>query len=311
MLNPDPQATVPQDVSIEARELTNNHPLPTVTVFALPKPFGGKADLIQRNAIQSWAALKPDVEVLLLGDEAGIKETAEELGVRHISGLQCNEHGTPLLDSAFQLAHQETTTDYLAYCNCDVILTRDFPNAIHQLSRESHFPHFVAFGQRTDLNVDRKIDFKQATQIQRLLQECQTKGVRASNVCKEYFIFNRQLYQNIPPFAVGRGNWDNWMIHSAKQTKVPVVNLSKMVTAIHQIHDYSHASLNRWGCYVSGTEAKENRRLAEGSHIISGSTATWRMTQDGPKKELPKLISPSFWADAPRFIRLVFDLLAR
>ncbi len=311
MLNPNPQAAVPQDVSIEARELTKDHPLPIVTVFALPKPFGGKADLIQRNAIQSWAALKPDVEVILLGDEAGIKETAEEFGVRHVSGLRCNEHGTPLLDSAFRLAHQETTTAYLAYCNCDVILTSDFPDAIHQLARESHFPQFVAFGQRTDLNVDREIDFQQPIQAERLRQECQAKGVPASNVCKEYFIFSRQLYQHIPPFAVGRGNWDNWMIHSAKKTKVPVVNMSKMVTAIHQSHDYSHASLNRWGCYVSGSEAKENRRLGGGSHIISGSTATWKMTQNGLKKELPKLISPSFWADAPRFIRLVFDLLAR
>jgi hypothetical protein len=311
MLDSNPQAALMNDSGTEARELSANQSLPAVTIFALPKPFGGKTDLIQRNAIQSWARLKPDVEVLLLGDEAGIKETAEELGVRHASGLKSNEHGTPLLNSAFQLAHQESTTDYLAYCNCDVILTRDFPNSIKRLSDEAHFGQFVAFGQRTDLNVDRAIDFDQSIQVERLLKECQSEGVRSSNVCKEYFIFNRQLYKTIPPFAVGRGNWDNWMIHSAKQNRVPVINLSKMVTAIHQSHDYSHASLNRWGCYVSGAEAKENRRLGGGSHIISGSTANWKLTRDGLKKELPKLINPSFWADAPRFTRLVFDLLVR
>ena len=311
MLDSNPQAALMNDSGTEARELSANQSLPAVTIFALPKPFGGKTDLIQRNAIQSWARLKPDVEVLLLGDEAGIKETAEELGVRHASGLKSNEHGTPLLNSAFQLAHQESTTDYLAYCNCDVILTRDFPNSIKRLSDEAHVGQFVAFGQRTDLNVDRAIDFDQSIQVERLLKECQNEGVRSSNVCKEYFIFNRQLYKTIPPFAVGRGNWDNWMIHSAKQNRVPVMNLSKMVTAIHQSHDYSHASLNRWGCYVSGAEAKENRRLGGGSHIISGSTANWKLTRDGLKKELPKLINPSFWADAPRFTRLVFDLLVR
>jgi len=311
MLNPNPPSAILNDSSTAAGVLPANQFLPAVTIFALPKPFGGKTDLIQRNAIQSWARLKPNVEVLLLGDEAGIKETAEELGVRHASGLRSNAHGTPLLNSAFQLAHQETTTDYLAYCNCDVILAKDFPNSINQLSHEAHFSQFVAFGQRTDLSVDRPIDFNQSVQVEQLLKECQIDGVRSSNVCKEYFIFNRQLYQNIPPFAVGRGNWDNWMIYSAKQNGVPVVNLSKMVTAIHQSHDYSHASLNRWGCYVSGPEAKENRRLAGGSHIISGSTANWKLTHAGLKKELPKLISPSFWADAPRFTRLVFDLLMR
>ena len=311
MLNPNPQTAFPNESSAKADELSASQPLPKITIFALPKPFGEKTDLIQRNAIQSWACLKPDVDVLLLGDEPGIKETAQELGVRHASGLRCNDHGTPLLDSAFQLAHQESTTNYLAYCNCDVILTKDFCESIHQLDNEAHFCQFIAFGQRTDLNVDRAIDFEQSIQVERLLDECQRKGVRSSNACKEYFIFNRQLYQDIPPFAVGRGNWDNWMIHSAKQNNVPVINLSNTVTAIHQSHDYSHASLNRWGCYVSGAEAKENRRLGGGSHIISGSTANWKMTRDGLKKELPKLISPSFWADAPRFARLVFDLLVR
>lgn len=310
MLVPNPQPAFSKESGTDARELPETA-IPTVTIFALPKPFGEKTDLIQRNAIQSWANLKPDVEVLLLGDEAGIKETAAELGVRHASGLRCNEYGTPLLDSAFQLAHQESTTDYLAYCNCDVILTNNFLTSIHQLATETHFRQFVAFGQRTDLNVDHAIDFNQSVQVERLLKDCQNLGIRSSNACKEYFIFNRQLYEDIPPFAVGRGNWDNWMIHSAKQNKIPVVNLSKTVTAIHQSHDYSHASLNRWECYVSGAEAKENRRLAGGSHIISGSTANWKMTRDGFKKELPKLINPGFWADAPRFARLVFDLLVR
>ena len=311
MLDPSPHPAIMTDSGKEFDNSLSNLSAPVVTIFALPKPFGGKTDLIQKNSIRSWARLKPDVEVLLLGDESGIKETAEELGVRHASGLRSNEHGTPLLSSAFQLAHQESNTDFLAYCNCDVILTRDFTESINQLVNQAHFSQFIAFGQRTDLSVDRAIDFGQPTQVERLLEECQNEGVRSSNVCKEYFIFNRHLYENIPPFAVGRGNWDNWMIHSAKQNRIPVVNLSKTVTAIHQSHDYSHAPLNRWGCYVSGPEAQENRRLGGGRHIISGSTANWKMTRNGLKKELPKLVSPSFWADAPRFTRLLFNLLVK
>jgi hypothetical protein len=90
---------------------------------------------------------------------------------------------------------------------------------------------------------------------------------------------------------------------------VPVVSVSEWVTAIHQAHDYSHAGIGRFKCYVSGAEAKENKRLAEGSHLISGSTATWRLAGTGLRREKPLLINPVFWADIPRFVRLVMNMM--
>jgi hypothetical protein len=280
-----------------------------ITVFALPKPFGRDTDLIQRNAINSWARLRPEVDVLLIGDEDGIAETAQELGVRHAGGNEFNEQGTPLVSSAFEIAHRESDSPFLAYCNCDVILMKDFPRTIEILAQDETFGQFIAFGQRTDLKVDRNIDFDQLLQIERLLEECKKQGVRSSHVCKEYFVFNRELYHDVPPFAIGRGNWDNWMIHSAKTNQLPVVSLSDQVTAIHQAHDYSHTSSGRFMCYFSGVEAEENRRLAGGRHYVSGSTADWRLISTGLKREPPLLINPGFWADVPRFMRLLLNLM--
>lgn len=282
---------------------------PLITVFALPKPFSRDTDLIQHNAIKSWIRLRPAVDVLLIGDDDGIAETARELGVRHAGGVQFNEHGTPLVSSAFEIAHRETTSPFLAYCNCDVILMKDFSRAVELLAQNPTFDQFIAFGQRTDLKVDQIIEFDQLLQIERLLEDCKKHGVRSSNVCKEYFVFNRGLYREVPPFAIGRGNWDNWMIHSAKMNQLPVVKVSDVVTAIHQSHGYSHLSAGRFNCYVSGLEAEENRRLAGGRHVVSGSTANWRLTSMGLKHEPPLLINPGFWADVPRFIRLLLNLM--
>ena len=61
--------SVSQDVASE----------PLVTIFAMPKPFGRETDLIQRNAVKSWSMLQPHVEVLLIGEEQGIAETAVDL----------------------------------------------------------------------------------------------------------------------------------------------------------------------------------------------------------------------------------------
>lgn len=280
-----------------------------ITIFAIPKPFGRDTDLIQRNAIKSWSRLRPQVDVLLIGDETGIAEMAAQLGVRHAGGLDFNEHGTPLINSAFEIAHRESDAPFLCYCNSDVILMKDFFRAIELLAADEAFEQFIAFGQRTDLKVEHDINFDHLVQIEQLLDSCKTNGRLSSNVCKEYFVFNRELYRELPPFAVGRGNWDNWMIHSAKQNELPVVSISDLVTAIHQSHDYSHTGVGRFRCYVSGAEAKENKRLAGGRHLISGSTANWRLSETGLRRERPVLINPVFWADIPRFMRLMLNMM--
>ena len=45
-----------------------------LTVFSCPKSFLGPIRLIQRNAIQSWLNLGPEVEVVLMGDDEGTSE---------------------------------------------------------------------------------------------------------------------------------------------------------------------------------------------------------------------------------------------
>ena len=303
----------PSGQSLAAIEQTDRDSIaiPLITIFAIPKPFDTSTDQIQCNAINSWSRLGPDVDILLIGDETGISETAAELEVRHIGGLKINQQGTPLVSSAFEIAHRETQSPFLVYCNCDVILMPGFVDAIKLLAAQRDFPRLVAFGRRTDLKVQREIDFDQPQQVQQLLSDCDQNGVPATNACKEYFIFNRDLFKRVPDFAVGRGNWDNWMIHFAKRQAIPVINLSDTVRVIHQEHDYAHTGASRYRCYVSGEEARENLRLAGGRHLISGSTPSWRLTSTGLVRENGFLLSRNFWSDIPRFARLMINLLWR
>ena len=52
-----------------------------LTLFTIPKAFVGHIGDIQRNAIKSWTLLRPKCEVILLADDSGTSEVAEELGV--------------------------------------------------------------------------------------------------------------------------------------------------------------------------------------------------------------------------------------
>lgn len=285
---------------------------PRITLFTVPKPFGNDphTDLIQRNAIRSWLQLAPAIEVVLLGDEEGIADVAAELGAVHLPGLQYNDRGTPIVSSAFKLVRESSTRPLLAYCNSDVILLNDFVQGIELVLRTGEFENFLAFGRRTDLKIDREIDFSSLLETKQLVADSLNSGVISSQVCKEYFVFSPSMFEDMPPFAIGRGNWDNWIIHHAKLTKTPVVNVSDLVTVIHQNHDYQHTGQGRMKCYVSGEEAKINESLGGGRHLVSGSVGTWRLTPGGLTRERPLLLNRAFWADVPRFIRLLGSLLS-
>ena len=73
-----------------------------LTIFSCPKPMRGHIAVTQWNAIKSWTMLSPKPEVILLGDEEGVSETARELNVRHIPVVTCSEFGTPLVNSLFR-----------------------------------------------------------------------------------------------------------------------------------------------------------------------------------------------------------------
>jgi len=80
-------------------------------------------------------------------------------------------------------------------------------------------------------------------------------------------------------------------------------------TAIHQMHNYKHANAHRRNIYMTGKEAKENQRLGGGRHLVLGSVGTHRLTPNGIEPEKALLLNPHFWADVPRFLRLLKNLV--
>src|SRR6185503_2887654 len=134
--------------------------MPLITFFSAPKPFTDPhIATIQRNAVKSWTLL-PDVEVILLGEEAGLAEAARELGVKHISNVECNMNGTPLISSMFQLAReagQRSNSDLLCIVNADMILMPDFVEAAKEVA--SLKDNFLFVNQRWDLDVIHPSEF--------------------------------------------------------------------------------------------------------------------------------------------------------
>ncbi len=104
-----------------------------LTIFAIPKPFKGQIEIIQRNAIQSWTLIRPTPEILLFGDDRGTEEVAREFGVRHFPNIERNEYGTPLINSIFDTARKEAANHLICYANSDIIFPTSLLEAIKRL----------------------------------------------------------------------------------------------------------------------------------------------------------------------------------
>jgi hypothetical protein len=236
----------------------------TLTIFSAPKPFTNPhIRVIQRNAIQSWKQLGPEVEVILVGAEEGIAETAAELGVLHLRDVRLNACGTPLVDSIFELARQATLSPLLAYINADILVQPDFLAGACQAAACSE--RFLLVGQRWDLDVVVAVDFGPGW-VDRLQTDLKTRGRLHTRGGSDYFIFPRTCFSKIPSFAIGRAGWDNWMIYEARRQGWPCVDATETIQSIHQDHDYSH--LPHGQAHYHLPETIENVRLAGGRRTI-------------------------------------------
>ena len=248
-----------------------------LTIFSLPKPFLGHIGIIQRNAIRSWLALRPECEVILVGDEEGTASCARELGVRHFAGIARNEYGTPLLDDAFNRAGEASRFPRLCYVNADIILPAAFTRCVQLIT----LPTYLMVGQRVDIDLDVDLDFADTACRRALEEEILQRGALHPPLGIDYFVFPRGVMGSLPPFAVGRPGWDNWMIFRAREMHIPVVDASECVLVVHQNHTYAHVPEST-GDLWEGPEANRNRGMVSSSaQHFTPRHGTWRLTAEG------------------------------
>jgi hypothetical protein len=235
-----------------------------LTLFSVPKPFRGRIGEIQRAALGSWTALGEGVQVVLLGREQGVAEAAGEAGVEHVPELARTEHGTPRLDSAFAEAGRVARHRVRCFVNSDVLLFEDLLEATRIVTQAA--PRFLLIGQTLD--VDRPLARDQA----------RATGKPRGAAALDWFVFPAGLYTDVPPFALGRACFDNWLVWKGRREGT-VVDATGDVVAAHPTHGYEHLAGGKDEAYY-GEEAARNRELAGGkahlytihdaSHVLRG-----------------------------------------
>lgn len=261
----------------------------SLTIFTAPKPFTNPhINIIQRNALAAWTRLA-NVEVLLIGDEPGIPEAAQEFGVKNVRSVERDEKGIPLVSSVMAIGHEHTSSPLLCYANADMILMSDLVRSAGGVAQQRR--DFLLVGQRWNLDLPEAFDFGGDWEA-RLRQEVAKRGEFYSPWGIDYFVFPRHLYSNVPNFTIGRPAWDNWMVYHARKNFGMAIDASRQVLVVHQNHDYSHLPGNKppYGSEV----AKSNLAKAGGRKCVYNILDTNRELVDGkirrPQVRLVRLL---------------------
>lgn len=245
-----------------------------LSIFAVPKPFSGQIAVIQRNAIESWKRIDPSIEVILLGDEEGTRETAERFGARHVPVLARSALGTPLLSSIFAEGEKAASRDVVCYANADIIFLPGLLRALDTVLQHGPSP-FLMVGPRWDVNVTGPVDFAAdwVTSLKTLVRE---EG--RFYVGFDYFIYPKGALGTFPPFAIGRGYWDRWLLYHAYKSGIDLIDATTIITPVHQNHINPHHPTGKKGIFY-GDEAQFNKRLAGVGAEFETRAANWRFEQ--------------------------------
>jgi hypothetical protein len=249
------------------------------TLFTTTKPFNDHFGVIQINAIRSWKHLHPNSEVIIFGDEDGAAEAARRLNVRHVASVGRNEYGTPLMSDMFEQAKQLASNPILVHINADIILMSDFRKAVELITAWRR--RYLIIGLRHNVSVKETLSFE-GNWEEGLKALAQTSARIDTGM--DCFTFPRDMFDEVPPFAIGRANSDLWPIYEARLQKSAVVDVTQQVTIIHQQHNYSHIG-GGWEHAYLGPESKRNRQiLYEITHkSFTIRDATHVLTPDGIK----------------------------
>lgn len=256
-----------------------------ITIFAVPKPFDEQFNVIQRNAIGSWLKLKPKCEIILLGNEKGVAEFASEFGIKHISNVALSKFGTPLVPDVFEKAIEQASHKIVAYLNADIILLQDFMEAFFKIN----LPLFLMGGQRTDVEFKESINFNDPDWAKKIKNFAEERGHLHGVAGMDYFVFPSSIPFNFPSnFAAGRPGGDNWTVYRTKFLKIPFIDATPAIMAIHPNHKhyFTQGETDRW----EGPESKENQKLAGGKdYVFTLSDADLIITKNGIRKPSPTI----------------------
>jgi hypothetical protein len=251
-----------------------------LTIFCSPKPFRNEANWNQRNALRSWKAIHPDVEIFVFGSPVGAAEAASEINAVLVPEVECSPSGAPSFNAMQRHASMHGRFDLQIYVNCDILLNATLARAM--LASYRRFERFLMVGERLDLAQGTTIDVRQpdwAESLEALALNKQLTTHGPTGV--DYFGFARGIWEDLPPVYMGRALCDQALLHHCLRQSIPIVDSTQAVLAIHQFHDYRHVQGGRPEVFFGRDRSTMAQEHHLGHSVPIISDADWMFAGDG------------------------------
>ena len=221
------------------------HPLldfslePILTMFTTFRNSKTKR-YIYENTIRNWHLLPPDVIPILFtevdpSDPKGIAHFAVQHGWHVFPVPKTSPKGIPVLRHMYLEAQKKFNTMFYCYANGDILFDRNLTDTIRSLQTSVHGGHIdklLMVGRRSNWSIGKGVILMELAQVGHYAKNSSLFNSNA----QDYFLTTRDGYPwtTIPDFVVGRVGYDNWLVVTALTKKIPVVDATGTVTALHQ-----------------------------------------------------------------------------
>jgi hypothetical protein len=161
-------------------------------------------------------------------------------------------------------------------------------------------------GRRWDLDWNEPLDFSQPGWAESIRANALRANVQRPGNYIDYFIFSRGICDGLLPLAIGRFSWDNYILWHARSRGAELVDVSRVVVAVHQNHDFSHHPQGMAGIR-EGPERKRNREMVGGWwHLYTIEDATQILAADGmhPSHRHAWLMAKRLWSHPLTILQL-------
>ena len=212
---------------------------PLLTMFTTCPNLEGKR-YIYGNTIRNWHLLSPDIIPVLFTDE----DTSDPKSIAYFAIQQgwyvlpmpaTSTEGVPVLRHMFLVAQKKFYTKFYGYANCDILFDQNLTDTLRSLQTsvdEGHIDKLLVVGRRRNWSVGKEVRLRKLSQVGHYAKDSSLFRSDA----QDYFLTTRDGYPwtCIPDFVVGRMGYDNWLVVAALVNKIPVIDATETVTALHQ-----------------------------------------------------------------------------
>ena len=223
----------------EVHQFQNFSPGPILTMFTTFRNSEAKR-YIYENTIRNWHLLSPDVIPILFtevdpSDPKGIAHFAVEHGWHVFPVPKTSPKGVPVLRHMYLEAQKKFNTTFYCYTNGDILFDRNLTDTIRSLqtsAKGGHLDKLLMVGRRSNWSIGKGVNLTELAQVGHYA----TNSSLFKDYAEDYFLTTRDGYPwaTIPDFVVGRIGYDNWIVVTAMRKKIPVVDATQTVTALHQ-----------------------------------------------------------------------------